>query len=129
MPKRQRFQKFYCNVWGMIFDGGVSECYWDFSSEYFKYLGLNHYLLLLKTSKCNQAFMILCVRSQIRQITEWLFHQYGLFNIFHGTRYGMNRFFNFRFEITIYGKIQNQINQNAITSYWRKSGILFKVKI
>jgi len=38
------------------------------------------------------------------------------------TRFGMNRFFSFRFEIQLYGKIQNQKNQNSITLYWRLTG-------
>ncbi len=44
----------------------------------------------------------------MRQVTECFIYQPGLFKICDDTRYGMDRFFSFGFEIQLYEKIQNQ---------------------
>jgi len=48
------------------------------------------------------------------EIPERFIHQSGLFKICHDTGYGMDRFFSFRFEIQLYGKIHNQKDQTPI---------------
>jgi hypothetical protein len=64
--------------------------------------------------------MVLSVRNQIRQIPERFINQTGVFKIYHDTRYGMGKFFSFRFEIILYGINQNQKNQTPINFYWRQ---------
>ena len=63
--------------------------------------------------------MVLSIRSQIRQVTERFIHQSGLFKIFNDTRYGMDRFFSFRFKIQLYLTKLNQIDNASIQFYWR----------
>ena len=50
---------------------------------------------------------------QIKQITEHFFHKYGLFKICIYTRCGMDKFFNFRFGITIYWIALIRISKNC----------------
>ncbi len=55
--------------------------------------------------------MVLSNRSQIPQFTESFFFQSGLFKICPDTRYGMDGFLSFRFEITRYGIASIQISK------------------
>ena len=68
-----------------------------------------HFYLSLTDShwnsvKWNPTMMVSIVTSQVRQFTECFFHQSGLFKIFPDTRYGMDGFFSFRFEIQLVRK-------------------------
>ena len=47
--------------------------------------------------------MVLTNRSQIPQFTKRFFYQSWPFKCFQNTTFGINKIFNFRFEITIYG--------------------------
>ena len=58
--------------------------------------------------------MVLCVRNQIRQITERFFHQSGFFKIYHGTRYSIDDFFSLGSKIKLYKENKNQMNQNPV---------------
>lgn len=66
--------------------------------------------------------MVLLETSQTKQITKRFFHQSGFFEFFQNTRYGMDRFFSFRFEITIYSRKQRQKNKTQINLFWRLTG-------
>jgi len=63
--------------------------------------------------------MVLTNRSQIPQFTKRFFYQSWPFKCFQNTTFGINKFFNFRFEITIYNHKQNQKNQSSVQLNWR----------
>jgi hypothetical protein len=77
-------------------------------------------------STYTNALMVLLVRSQIHQLTERFIHQSGLFKICADTRYGMDGFFSFKFEIQLYGNEKDQIEEGSIKVYWRVTGFLKK---
>jgi len=61
---------------------------------------------------------------QTKQNTERFFHQLWLFKYFQNTIPGINKMFNFRFEITIYGIALIQISKDSYNVYWRYSNPL-----
>jgi len=63
---------------------------------------------------------VLLEKGQIKQNTERLFHQSGLFKIYHNTTSGMDEFFSLRLKIKVYGK-------NKSKKKWRHNWRLTRI--